>query len=264
MFHLDDGNTNVWILVDKVAKHLKKTQINGHRAAKNKEPYLSQLISLSGSFHWAAHTTCLKGRTATEGQEAGLAIFGTSKIRASGVPLWRVGDLLTFFDSHRKFDSSRIDRWAREWASNSNEYLCWDSVPQDALVKFLPYERLVFRFEFPNDYFLRLEFVTSVSLGDFKKRFTSSPEYLTAEQYHSRVWSIVIELIDQMNPVKDIESFVEAVLRCFSNSSKWGYRLKRKSEDLMPKIRRMIAAEYAYGHAVLDVDKFEHKEMGEF
>ena len=99
------------------------------------------------------HNACLKGRTATKGQEAGLAIFDTSKIKASGIHLWRVRDLLTFFRSDTKFDSSRIDHWAREWAMNSDEYVCWDLVPKSALVQFLPYERLVFRSDYPDDYF---------------------------------------------------------------------------------------------------------------
>lgn len=139
---------------------------------------MSPLISLSGSFHWAVQTTCIKGQTAEEGQDAGLAMFDTSEIKASGVPLWCVRDLLTFFDSNRKFDSSRIDCCARKWAINSDEYLCWDLVPRTALIKFLPYERLIFRSEYPDDYFLRPEFITSISLGDFKKRFSSSPEQL--------------------------------------------------------------------------------------
>ncbi|KAF6238715.1 hypothetical protein HO173_003221 [Letharia columbiana] len=116
-------------LVDEVGKPLKKTQINKQRTARNEELHLSSLIPSSGSFHWTAHATCLRGKTATEGQEAGLAIFDTSKIKASDVPLWHVLDFLTFFDSHRKFDSSRIDHWARKWAMNSDEYLCWDLVP---------------------------------------------------------------------------------------------------------------------------------------
>ena len=82
-------------LVDEVGKHLEKMQINKQWAARNEELHLSPLISSSGSFHWTAHATCLRGKTATEGQEAGLAIFDTSKIKASGVPLWRVLDLLS-------------------------------------------------------------------------------------------------------------------------------------------------------------------------
>ncbi len=61
---------------------------------------------------------------------------------------------------------------------NSDEYLYWDLVSKDALVKFLPYERLVLRSKSPNDYFLRAEFIGAASLGDFKKRFSSSPELL--------------------------------------------------------------------------------------
>ena len=52
---------------------------------------------------------CLKGRTATEGQEAGLMIFDTLTIKVSGIPLWHVSDLLMFFNSNSKFNSSRIN-----------------------------------------------------------------------------------------------------------------------------------------------------------
>jgi len=74
-----------------------------------------------------------------------------------------------------------IDHVAKEWVMNSDEYLCWDFIPKDALVRFLPYERLVLRSESPNDYFLRPEFVSAASLGDFKKRFPSSPKLLTID-----------------------------------------------------------------------------------
>ncbi len=100
-------------LIDEVAKHLRKTQINKLRAARNEKLHLSQLISSSGSFHWTVHTTCLKGQTATEGQEAGLAIFDTFKIKASGVPLWRGEDLLTFLHGNPKFHHPMIDHVAK-------------------------------------------------------------------------------------------------------------------------------------------------------
>ncbi|KAL8855546.1 MAG: hypothetical protein Q9178_007815 [Gyalolechia marmorata] len=219
-----DMSHTVSDLVGEVVMHLKKTQINERRASRAEERYLSQLILLSGSFRWALHTTCLKGRTATEGQEAGLAIFDTSKIKASGIHLWRVRDLLTFFQSDTKFDSSRIDHWAREWAMNSDEYVGWDLVPKSALVQFLPYERLVFRSDCPDDYFLRTDFVAAASLGDFKKRFSSPAELLTVDQYRSRVRSIVMKLTYQC-PVKDVDLFLEAMVEWFSDPASWGYEL---------------------------------------
>ena len=152
-------------LVDEVGKHLEKTQINKQRAARDEELHLSPLISSSGSFYWITHTTCLKGKTAIEGQEAGLAIFDDQSKRCASMA----------------FDSSRIDHWERKWAMNSDEYLCWDLVPKSALVKFLPYERLVYRSDYPDDYFLRSEFIGAASLGDFKKRFSSSLEPLIVD-----------------------------------------------------------------------------------
>lgn len=192
------------------------------------------------------HTTFLKGRTATKDQQAGLAIFDTSRIRAMHVSIWRVEDLLTFFDSKRDFLSSmKVDRWAREWARNSNEYLCWNFISTDALAKFIPYERLGLRSDSSDDNFLRPEFIDASSLGDFRKRFSSSSELLTVDQYQCRVSSIVIELTDHVNPVKDIDSFVKAIVNCFLNSALWGYKLKERIEMLGPLLRRINAAKYA-------------------
>lgn len=128
---------------------------------------------------------------------------------------------------------------------NSDEYLCWDLVPKSALVKFLPYERLVYRSDYPDDYFLRSEFIGASSLGDLK-RFSSSPELLTVDQYRSRVWSIVVELTNQMYPVKAVNSFVEAMVERFLDPAPWGYELEGNLE-LRSIPQRMVAAKYASG-----------------
>ncbi len=41
---------------------------------------------------------------------------------------------------------------------------------------------------------------------------------------------IVIELTNQMYPVKDIDSFVEAMVECFSDPAPWGYKLEGNLE----------------------------------
>ncbi len=153
----EDECTTISELVEVVANHLRKTQINIRRQARNEDFYLSPAVSLSGSFLWTMHTTCLKGQRASENQEAGLAIFDTSRIKARGVPLWRVKDLLTFFDSNAKFRGSDIGCYARKWASNAEEHLCWDLIPKEALVTFVPFERLALQSKYPKDIFLRPE-----------------------------------------------------------------------------------------------------------
>ena len=90
-------------------------------------------------------------------------------------------------------------------------------MPKSALVKFLPYERLVFQSDYPDGYFLQADFVGAASLGDLKKTRSSSPELLIVDQYRSRVRSIVMELIYQVYPVKDVDSFVKAIVECFSD-----------------------------------------------
>jgi len=83
----EDGCGAVEGLVDELAHHLKKTQLNVDRRRTGKELYLSQMISLNGDLLWTMHTACQKGKMVDEDQVAGLAIFQTSKIQESGVHL---------------------------------------------------------------------------------------------------------------------------------------------------------------------------------
>lgn len=101
-------------LVQATAFHLRKTQISKYRKPNRHEACLSQMVSLSGNLQWTMHTTCQKGKTANEDQDAGLAIFDTSKTKETGVPLWRVKDLLDFFDSNPRFNGSKIDPYAKD------------------------------------------------------------------------------------------------------------------------------------------------------
>jgi hypothetical protein len=45
-------------LVEEVAYHLKKTQINANRLRRGEAPYFSQMVSLSGDLLWTTHTAC--------------------------------------------------------------------------------------------------------------------------------------------------------------------------------------------------------------
>lgn len=124
---------------------------------------------------------------------------------------------------------------------NWDEYLCWDLVPKSALVKFL-----VFRSDNPNDYFLRTDFGGAASLGDFRKRFSSSPKLLTVDQYRSCVRSIVMEFTYPVYPVKDVDSFVKAIVECFLDPTLWGYKLDGNPE-LRPMFQKMITLDCAFG-----------------
>ena len=55
-----------------------------------------------------------------------------------------------------------------------------------------------------------------------------------------------MELTNQMYLVKDVDSFVEALIESFSDPAPWGYKLKGNPE-LRSQFERMIAAEYASG-----------------
>lgn len=235
-------------LVGEVACHLKKTQINSNRFQKGEEPYFSQIVSLSGDLLWTTHTACQRGQMANEDQVAGLAVFQTSKIRESGVQIWRVRDLLKFFDSNPKFRSSQIDSFARTWAENADEYLCWDLVPKEALVNFVPFDKLSQQDDETTGIFLRPVFLTSKTLGNFRQ--AASPlEILAMEQYRIRISSFMMIIMDHiaLEADADAEAFVNTIVKSFQNPSQWGYIVTSGGEDLGMMLRRVITAEYAWG-----------------
>jgi len=204
------------------------------------------MVSLSGDFLWTTHNACQKGQTANEDQVAGLAIFETSEIKNNDVLLWRVKDLLDFFDSNPRFESSRIiDSWARTWAKNADEYLCWDYVPREALVSFVPFEDLAPGEDGPEEILLRPVFLSSKNLGDYRKR-VSPLKRLTMDQYRDRISSFMMRAIkDRVASHVDADSFVNIMVRNFEDPSHWGYSLAPCGDDLGLMLRRVINVKYA-------------------
>jgi hypothetical protein len=241
---LSDNMGNIEGFVEEVARHLKKTQINADRLQRRKAPYVSGMISLSGDLRWTTHTACQKGRMAGEDQVAGLAFFETPKIGKSGGQLWRVKDLLEFFDSDPKFQSHKIDSFARKWAANADEYLCWEFVPKEALIKFVPFTNLVQQDGEPDDILLRSDFLSSKDLSVFRQL---PRETLTVDQYGNRISNFMTEIMDHIALETDAESFVKAMIESFQVPYLWGYMLTPGEEDLETMLRRVINGEYAWG-----------------
>jgi hypothetical protein len=239
-----DSLGNIEGFVEEVGYHLKKTQINADRLRRREAPYFSQMVSLSGDLLWTTHTACKKGQMASEDQVPGLAFFQTSEIGESGGQIWRVKDLLEFFDSKPRFQSQKIDRLARTWAANADEYLCWDFVPKEALVNFVPFTNLMQQDNEPDDVFLRSVFLSSKDLGVFRRL---QLETLTIDQYRNRIMNFMMEIMDHIALQIDAESFVKAMIDTFRVPYLWGYMLTPGGEDLETMLRRVINGEYAWG-----------------
>jgi hypothetical protein len=106
--------------------------------------------------------TCRIGREASERfQIPGLAIFETSVVQSGGVHVWRVQDMLDFFENSTARQSVNILLHLRHWATNADEYVCWAFVPREALVSFTPLHQLTQEFESGDGVFLRTEFARS-------------------------------------------------------------------------------------------------------
>lgn len=188
----------IWDMVAQVDKHLRKTRINQDHNFGDAKYFSSEFVSLSGDFRWTVHTTCQKGLSAAENQEAGVAIFETSRLLSHDVRPWRVRDMLTYFDSKKRFSGGRIDEeHTRRWAENSLEYLCWDYLPRDALLTFIPFKQLASPPVAPKEWLLKQDFIHSATLGDFRKRLgRDSRKDITAEHYKDLVETLLDTLLD--------------------------------------------------------------------
>lgn len=85
----------------------------------------------------------------------------------------------------------------RTWAKNADEYLCWDLVPKEALVKFVPYENLT---QQGDKHVINIEFARGVSW--WRDTIPSySPRYLdTCERLfnvHLKAAGVVTPSTDQ-------------------------------------------------------------------
>ena len=241
-----DSLCTIGDIVEEIARHLRKTQIKADPTRKGQGACFSNMISLSGNLLWTTHTVCQRGKMANEDQMAGLAIFETLKIKERGVLLWRVKDLLDFFDSNPRFESSGIDSFARAWAKNVDEYLCWDLVPKEALLNFVPSKNRAQYGDETEDTLLRSVFLSSKHLGAYRK----SPcllKTLTTDQYRNRVSNFMMGVMDHVACHVNSDSFVSTMVGCFRDSSQWGYSLAPGGEDLEVMLRRVINGEYAWG-----------------
>ncbi|KAL8687361.1 MAG: hypothetical protein Q9218_006446 [Villophora microphyllina] len=226
-------------LVKEVGLHLNKTQNDNWDHYIGQE-FLFRLVSLSGNFRWAVHTTCLRSRTIKDGQEGGLVIYDTSKIIASGVLLWHVDALLMFFNRKKgNVGSYATDERAREWARNADEYLCWQSVPGSAFVTFVPYERLIALTLDDAEPFLQEEIINTGSLREFKR---VSWLFIPVDEYLNRVKRFMKEMTYQLPSDNDVDSFVHTMMSIFWDNVQWDHRLTGYRGSLMRELEYNIKA----------------------
>lgn len=160
--------------------------------------------------------------------------------------LWRVKDLLDLFDGNPKFKGCKIDNFARKWAQNADEYLCWELLPKEALIKFVPYTDLTQLDDELEDVLLRPVFLKSKKLGDFRK--LSYPfKTLTMDQYEDQIGHFMQAIMDHVALDVDADLFVNTLVEGFRDPVRWGYVIRPGGGDLERMLRRVIDTEYGWG-----------------
>lgn len=219
----------------ELSQHLELTQINQERKINGKGPFLSSFVSLSGDFRWTTQRTCKIGKTASEDQLPGLAIFDTSEIEANEVHIWRVGDMLDFFDEFKAKSPVKFSPDVRRWANNADEYVCWEFVPRPALVAFVPVPELTQVSE-GGEAFLRRDFVNSTYLSDFEGR---PLETLSFEEYESRASSFMHGIIANV-PREKVGRLDTSMLASYVLDRRiWGYHVAAFSPGFEESLHRL-------------------------
>ena len=221
-------------IFEELSNHLNKTRINVERQNSGEELFLSRFVSLSGDFRWTAQRICRDGRTASDDEIPGLALFETSVIASSGGYIWRVADMLAFIDNLKSKDSDNISSILRRWARNADEYVCWDLVPRHALIAFVPLHDLTQQFDSREVAFLRSEFVNSTYLTDFRK---CPLKRLCLEEYAERAAIFVRKIASNFSPWTNVEQLdINTFANWVLNPFEWGYNLAGLAEDLEERI----------------------------
>ncbi|KAM3449289.1 hypothetical protein MY3296_007065 [Beauveria thailandica] len=205
--------------------HLQKTQLR-----LNGSEYLSRMVSLSGDFYWTTHRLCEVDRKANEDQIPGLAIFDVERIQEIG-QIWRVSDMLEFFDMLKKLKVAmgqnpiEVPKLVRPWSQNADEYVCWEYIPQEALISFIKLSDLT------SSGLLNSNFTNSINIGDLKRR---APEPISLNEYKARVSAFLraAMAIPLCLEQVDAESIANQLTPYFLNPCIWSYEVPGFAEDM--------------------------------
>ncbi|KAI3572065.1 hypothetical protein IWW34DRAFT_893917 [Fusarium oxysporum f. sp. albedinis] len=189
-------------LFSELGQHLNKTQICLQRQQSGEEPLYTRLVSLSGHFNWTTQKTCKLGEKTGADQVPGLALFESSVIKTSGVHIWRVKDMLAFFDNSRLKDPLTISSQLLRWAMNADEYVCWEFIPRDALVAFVSVSDLTQQLDNNGKAFLRKEFVSADNLANMRLR---GCERISLEEYTERASRFLLRIFSNISSWDDMK-----------------------------------------------------------
>lgn len=240
---MEERLSTVADLADEVGNHLSKTQINRGKTTRHESYYHSPFVSLSGDMKWTLHTSFRKYGNQENEQESGLAIFDTKILLDRGTQIFRVSDLLSFLDNEPRFGGSAIDKLARYWARNADEYLCWAMIPKTALVKFMSCRRMTDGIASEN-MFPRSEFRKANTLANFKNEVRVP---LAIDAYIQRISLFLCDIMDEVSPKTNGDDLIEHLVANLADPFPWGYEVDVDTSLLRRKLLAVVIAEYACG-----------------
>ncbi|KAH6985537.1 hypothetical protein EDB80DRAFT_756631 [Ilyonectria destructans] len=202
-------------LFSELGQHLNKTQICLQQQQSGEEPLYTRLVSLSGHFNWTTQKICKLGETTGADQVPGLALFESSVIKTSGVHIWRVKDMLAFFDNSRLKDSLTISSQLRHLTQQLDDN---------------------------RKAFLRKEFVSADNLAHMRLR---GRERISLEEYTERASRFLLRIFSNLSSWDDVKRLdVNIIANCVLNPFDWGYELMVFYEDLEEFMVSFIQTEF--------------------
>ncbi|KAJ6020209.1 hypothetical protein N7499_003509 [Penicillium canescens] len=230
-------------LAEEVGRHLLKTQINRGKTTMDGSYYLSRFASLSGDMRWTLHTSFRKHSRQSAGQESGMAIFDTAILMECGAQVFRVSDLLLFLGKQPRYGGSAITELAKVWATNADEYICWDVIPKQALVNFISCDTMTDGLA-PERMFLRSEFRETQSLALFKQK---DRVLLSPDDYVCRISLFLCDIMREISPTTKGVHLIEHLFATLHDPYPWGYHVAGDKNYMERKLLAVVNAEYSCG-----------------
>lgn len=205
--------------LEELKRHLDKIQT----------PCKTALVSLTPKLEWAIHRTGQKSRSSSqffkEG-ESGLAIIDTEKLRTSqDTIILRVSDVISYSQEHGQ--ENLFSATVRGWAQNCEEYVVINSIPSEAVAKWVPWEVLFT--EHSTERLLVENFQYWYTLGKLRQNCSLIPALLPDVAWRVLTLATAIVECGSTNASYGYKTAIEAI----AGGSDWGWGYENANNTVL-------------------------------
>lgn len=147
--------------------------------------------------------------------------------------------MVLFLDKEARYGGSAIEPLVGDWAKNADEYICWDVIPKQALVKFVSCDSMTENLA-PEKMFLRTDFRETKSLPCFRQK---ARVVLSVDGYAQRISLLLCDIMHELSPNTKGDQLIEYLFATLCDLYHWGYHVDDDKHYLDRKVSAENTAE---------------------